>query len=230
MPRPLPAAAKVHVDVHIDRVGDGLDTFVEQMARNTSGHSAPGGSLRLTAPAEARPNNRLAPERSLELQLRPDTLYVSGFDVGGRQVAIRDGGERYPSRPLSVLNQAELNALIRNFHAFVEAQPNARPLELSLTAPPRGLERLPDLVAMIAEGARFPAIRDHLRSLERGGTGNDEVLERALVEWDDRWAAVLSAEERARYDFSRLIPSHYTNNWEKRFREGDAAFGLDRWG
>lgn len=213
----------------VDRLGEGLGDFVSQLSNEGRGHSAPGGTVRLTAPEAPRPNNRVAPERSVELHFSPQTLYVHGFTVGGRSVRIRDGEERYPSRPLSILSRDELSAVIRNFHDFVEGQPKKRALEISLTHPPQGLDRLPDLVATLAEGARFPAIRKHIDSLERGGDGDDEVLEQALAEWDDRWATTLSPQERARYDFSRLIPSHFANNWERRFRDGQALFGLDTW-
>ncbi len=209
------------VEAQPHELGQKLEEFVAALGAD-GGHVARGGTLRLTAPAVQGKN--LAPERSIELVLDPGDLYVRKLRVGDREVPIRVGKdgvveERYPSGPRTILRPDEIDSVIRNLHAHVKAGG----ADVSVTHPPKGLEKLPDLIAMVAEGSRFPAIREQIRALELGSRkGNDDFVDHALHEADVEWPHL-------DVDPERTLPVHFIKNWEDRFREGKATFGREGW-
>lgn len=216
-------------------LGRGLGLLVEQMARE--GDIALGGSIKLEVPPIQGKNNRHSAQ-SLELMLNHETLYIERFKLGSEKTVetITGGGEQYPRRSLRILNQFEIRSLILNFNKYAEQ--HAAPW-IKLADLPQELRLLPDLVAMIAEGARFPAIRKQITTLEdelrdsihgRGGDRSISMEERRARE---RFRA-LAREDWLRYrpevqDPDRVIPRHYVNNWRARYAEGNATFGKNGW-
>ncbi len=211
------------VEVQTSSIGEGLESFVEKLRGPDGAPIAQGGVFRVTAP-EVQGKNNLASAQSVDLVLDPNNLYVRSLRVGDTELPLRvnkDGvlEERYPSGPRTILRPDEVDALLRNLHAYVKNGGK----DVSVTYPPKGLEKLPDLIAMVAEGSRFPAIREQIQALEAGRLdGHPDFEEHALREADEEWRGL-------DVDPERTLPVHYIKNWEDRFKEGNATFGLPGW-
>jgi hypothetical protein len=221
--RPVTPAVVRLDDVRSTNLGEKLDEFVQKMKQARTDGIPPGGSLKLTAP-EVQGKNNLLPPQSVEFTFSPENLYVHEMKVGDVKVTFPEGAERYPGdTPRVVLQDHEIDSLIRNFNDYVKKNAQGDSLQISLTNPPKELSKLPDLIAMMAEGSRFPDIRNHIKSLQNGGTGVEAVWTKGLEEWEAHGTSYQN------FDPERILPSHYLHGWEKRYTEGAADFRLPQW-
>jgi hypothetical protein len=203
-------------------VGEKLDEFVAKMKQLSKDDVARGGSIKITAPAvTSRDGNRVSLAPSVEFFFGPDDLYVREMRVGDKLVKIAEKGENYPPGPRIILREYEIDALIRDFYAYVQRDD---PRNFYLKSPPRQLAKLPNLIAMLAEGTRFPDLRNHIKAKVRepAEDGVKNVLAKA-VEQVERERPV------GDIDASRVLPSYYINNWEQRYKEGMADFRRSHW-
>jgi hypothetical protein len=225
-----------------DNVGHMLHKFIEQMKAHSTDGVAPGGTFRIDTP-----------EGSVALHLNPENLYIERITLSREENgqvterALSINVERYPSdRPLSILRQEQIESLVRGLQGYSGKFIDLVALDGSGIAGGR-YRNLTDLIAMVAEGTRFPAIGESIRLLEagedphvdlfvHGGSELDKYIQNrtglkpgSSVEGVSADAKRAALDILSRYQHDRIIPRYWANDWAAGYANGDAIFRNGNW-